>query len=75
MTWGLVVFDEYFLNVNSTDFGAIAGPDRNRFFVGPSVRLANQVSMEVGYLNQYTFRANGPDKNDHLLAANLFWRF
>lgn len=73
--WAVVVFDEYFLNLNSTDFGATAGPDRNRFFVGPSVRLGEGVSLEVGYLNQYTFRTNGPDKNDHLLAANLFWRF
>jgi hypothetical protein len=31
--------------------------------------------MEMGYLNQYTFRANGPDKNDHLFATNLFWSF
>ena len=73
--WSAVVSDEYFVNVNSTDFGATAGPDRNRFFVGPSVSLGNGVFVEIGYLNQYTFRANGPDKNDHLLATNLFWSF
>ena len=74
-TWSAVVSDEYFLNLNSTDFGATAGPDRNRFFVGPSVALAKGIFIEIGYLNQYTFRANGPDKNDHLLATNLFWSF
>lgn len=73
--WSAAVWDEYFLNVNSTDFGATAGPDRNRFFVGPSVSLAKTVFLEIGYLNQYTFRSNGPDKNDHLLATNLFWSF
>lgn len=73
-TWSAVVVDEYFLNLNSPDFGATTGPDRNRFFVGPSVALRNGVFMEIGYLNQYTFRTNGPDKN-HLLAANLFWSF
>jgi hypothetical protein len=72
--WSVVVSDEYFLNVNSTDFGATAGPDRNRFFVGPGVKLG-KTALEIGYLNQYTFRSNGPDKIDHLLAANLFWSF
>jgi Protein of unknown function (DUF2490) len=73
--WSAVVSDEYFQNLNSTDFGATSGPDRNRFFVGPSVALGKGVLLEIGYLNQYTFRSNGPDKNDHLLATNLFWSF
>jgi hypothetical protein len=73
--WSAVVSDEYFLNLNSTDYGATAGPDRNRFFVGPSVSLGKAVFVEIGYLNQYTFRSNGPDKNDHLIATNLFWSF
>jgi hypothetical protein len=73
--WSAVVSDEYFLNLNSTDFGATAGPDRNRFFVGPSVSLGKAVFVEIGYLNQYTFRSNGPDKNDQLIATNLFWTF
>jgi hypothetical protein len=73
--WSAVVSDEYFFNLNSTDFGATAGPDRNRFFVGPGFSLGKGVVVELGYLNQYTYRANGPDKNDHLLATNLFWSF
>jgi uncharacterized protein DUF2490 len=73
--WSAVVSDEYFLNLNSADFGPTAGPDRNRFFVGPSVSLRKTVFVEIGYLNQYTFRSNGPDRNDHLLATNLIWSF
>jgi Protein of unknown function (DUF2490) len=73
--WSAAVSDQYFLNLNSADFGATAGPDRNRFFVGPGLSVRKGVVMEIGYLNQYTFRANGPDKNDHVLAANLFWSF
>jgi hypothetical protein len=73
--WSVVVSDEFFLNLNSTDFGASAGSDRNRFFVGPGVALSRALVMEIGYLNQYTFRSNGPDKNDHLFATNLFWSF
>jgi hypothetical protein len=33
------------------------------------------VRLEFGYMNQYTFRHNGPDKNDHILAANAFVNF
>jgi len=73
--WSAVVSDEYFVNLNATDYGATAGADRNRFFVGPGLRVSRAVSVEIGYLNQYTFRSNGPDKNDHLLATNLFWSF
>jgi hypothetical protein len=73
--WSAVVSDEYFVNLNTTDFGATGGPDRNRFFVGPGARLSKAVVVEIGYLNQYTFRSNGPDKNDHLLATNVFWSF
>jgi hypothetical protein len=73
--WSAVVYDEFFLNLNSTNFGATQGPDRNRFFVGPGVSLSRAVVVEVGYLNQYTYRNNGPDKNDNVLAVNLFWNY
>jgi hypothetical protein len=73
--WSAVVSDEYFLNLNSTDFGATAGADRNRLFVGPGVVLDKALSMEIGYLNQHIFRSNGPDKTDHVLATNLSWSF
>jgi len=73
--WSAVISDEIFLNLNSTNFGASAGTDRNRFFVGPGVVLNKALVLEIGYLNQYTFRSNGPDKNDHLFATNLFWSF
>jgi hypothetical protein len=69
------VSDEFFLNLNSTDFGASAGVDRNRFFVGPGGPVAGTVTMEIGYMNQYTFRSSGPDRSDHLLAASLAWSF
>jgi hypothetical protein len=73
--WSAVVYDEYFVNLNSTDFGATAGSDRNRFFIGPGIKLSNAAVVEVGYLNQYTFGTNGPDKNDHVFSASLFWSF
>lgn len=73
--WSAVVSDEFFVNMNDTNFGATAGPDRNRFFIGPGAKLSQSLAVEIGYLNQYTFRANGPDKNDHVFATNVFWSF
>jgi hypothetical protein len=73
--WSAVVYDEYFVNVNSTDFGAAAGSDRNRLFIGPGVKVSKSASVEVGYLNQYTFRTNRPDRIDHVFSASLFWNF
>ena len=46
-----------------------------RIFFGPGINLNQFVRTEVGYMNQYTFRNNGPDKNDHILAANVFVNF
>jgi hypothetical protein len=77
--WSLVVSDEIFVNLNNANFGpnlmAVAGLDRNRFFVGPGINLNQFVRLEFGYMNQYTFRHNGPDKNDQILAANVFVNF
>jgi hypothetical protein len=73
--WLIAVYDEIFVNLNSTDFGSRSGPDRNRVFVGPGINLSKSVRAELGYLNQYTFNNNGPDKVDHILSINAFWNF
>jgi hypothetical protein len=77
--WSLVVSDELFVNLNNAtlapNVSAVAGLDRNRFFVGPGINLNQFVRTEFGYMNQYTFRNNGPDKNDQILAANVFVNF
>ncbi len=77
--WSLVVSDEIFVNLNDAKLTpkltATAGWDRNRFFFGPGLNLSGSLRAELGYLNQYTFRHNGPDKNDHIVALNLFVSF
>jgi hypothetical protein len=73
--WSGVVSDEFFYNLNSTNYGATAGPDRNRFFIGPGVSVSPTVTIEFGYLHQYTFRNNAPDKIDNVLAASVFWNY
>jgi hypothetical protein len=73
--WSAVVSDEYFYNLNSTNYGATAGSDRNRFFIGPGVKISPTVTIEAGYLHQYTFRNNAPDKTDNILAVSVFWNY
>lgn len=73
--WSAVVYDEFFVNLNSTDYGASAGSDRNRFFIGPGIKLSKMVVAELGYLNQYTFSATGNTRNDQLFSASVSVNF
>lgn len=68
-----VVFVEGFYAVNSTDWGARAGVDQVRSFVGLSIPFGKQVNLEPGYLNQTVFR-RGPDRVNHVASLNLFIR-
>jgi hypothetical protein len=73
--WLISAYDEIFVNLNSTNFGARAGADRNRAYAGPGINLSRAVRVELGYLNQYTFNNNGPDKIDNVFSINAFWNF
>jgi hypothetical protein len=73
--WLVAIYDEIFVNLNSTNFGAKSGADRNRAFAGPGIRFGKPLRVELGYLNQYTFNNNGPDRVDHILSINAFWNF
>jgi hypothetical protein len=33
------------------------------------------VTIEAGYLHQYVFRNNAPDKTDNVLAVSVFWNY
>ena len=68
-----VLFVEGFYAVNSTDWGARAGVDQVRSFVGLSIPFGKQVNLEPGYLNQTVFR-RGPDRVNHVASLNLFIR-
>jgi hypothetical protein len=70
----LVAWDEVFIHLNDTDWGADAGFDQNRLFVGfgwkqhPNCRLRT----EIGYLNQAINTRTGPDRVNHILSINFF---
>lgn len=71
----LVAWDEIFMNLNDTDWGAVDGFDQNRAFAGLGFKAdpRSPVRIEAGYLNQYVHRSTAADASNHLLSINLFW--
>lgn len=70
----LIAWDEVFIHLNDTDWGAETGFDQNRLFLGfgwkqhPDCRLRT----EIGYLNQTINTRAGPDRVNHILSINFF---
>ena len=73
--WSL--WDEVFLNLNDTNWGAESGLDRNRIFagIGWQPKSMPYLKAEVGYLNQLIDRPTGINRMDHLLSLNVFLNF
>jgi hypothetical protein len=71
----LVVWDELFIHLNDTDWGANAGFNQNRIFVGFGFKCDpdSPYRVEVGYLNQFVNRSAGADLSNHLLSINFYW--
>jgi hypothetical protein len=69
-----VAWDEMFVHLNTTDWGARQGFDQNRGFAGLGYRWQPQILTEIGYLNQYINTAN-TDRMNHILSVNLFLDF
>jgi hypothetical protein len=67
--WAL--WDEIFVNLNDTDWGADAGIDQNRAFGGIGIVLADGVNAEVGYLHQFIERSGRADSSNHTLSLTL----
>lgn len=70
----LVGWDEVFINLNDTNWGARQGIDQNRGFAGVGYRVLPPVLVEIGYMNQYINRAT-IDNVNHILSLNLFLDF
>lgn len=69
--WSLVLWDEVFLALNDTDWGARSGFDQNRGFVGGAFHLTDALRVEAGYMNQF-LRRSGADQQNHVLSLSLF---
>lgn len=70
----LVAWNETFVGLNATDWGARAGIDQTRTFVGVTTPLGRRSSIDVGYLNQLIVRT-GPDRMNHVVAMIATTRF
>lgn len=74
---GFAAYDEAFLDLNDTDWGAADGFAQNRLFAGFSWRLDGEgrVVAEAGYLNQI-FRSNrGTTPMNHILSLHLLLNY
>lgn len=70
-----VAWDEVFLHLNDTDWGARDGFDQNRAFLGFGWKpnLESTWRLETGYLHQFIDRPTQDDLSNHILSVNLFW--
>lgn len=71
----LVLWDELFLGLGATDWGASSGFDQNRLFLGLAIRGLARTRFELGYLNLYLRRPGAEDRVDHVASFNLFASF
>jgi hypothetical protein len=67
----LVLSNETFVNLKTTDFQRTKGVDRMRNLIAINTPLANNLNLEAGYLNQYGFVRNGDDSVDHVASMSL----
>lgn len=69
-----VAWDELFFHLNDTDWGAEAGLNQNRVFVGFGQRFGpdNKWRVEVGYLNQAINLPGDDNRTNHIVSMNLF---
>jgi hypothetical protein len=73
--FSLVGWEEYFANINKTNYGADDGFDQNRVFAGIGYNFDTHIRTEVGYMNNYFRKVNRQDRMDHCLAVSLFFNF
>ena len=69
-----VLWNETFIQLNDTDWGARSGIDQTRTFAGVGLPVGPVITVEPGYLNQIMYRS-GPNRMNHIAALNVFARF
>lgn len=72
-----VIWNEIFVNLNTTDVGIKSGLSQNWAFAGIGYRLSKQKTVEIGYINQYINRPQNPrpDQMHHVLAVTMLMNF
>ena len=69
-----VLWNEIFIGLNKTDWGASKGLGQNRLFAGFAWRASPKARVEVGYLHQYV-RGNLQNSVNHVLSTGIFLSF
>lgn len=70
-----LVYSELFVALNDTDWGASAGFDQIRNFIGLEIPVGGASTVEAGYLNQFINRRTTPDRMNHAASLALFVRY
>lgn len=71
---GLLGWTEPFVALNDTDWGARAGFDQLRTFVGAEVPVGGASTAELGYMNQLVDRGGGVRRVNHIASVTIFVR-
>jgi hypothetical protein len=71
----LSFWDELFLNVDDTDWGAKSGVDQNRILGGLGIKIASQTKFEIVYMHQFVKRERRVDGHNHILSFTVLHRF
>lgn len=66
--WSATAWNETFIALNDTDFGANAGYDQNRTFIGARWRASERISLEGGYLFNHI---NAGDQSNHNVSLSI----
>ena len=69
-----LVYSEAFIALNDTDWGARAGFDQIRNFLGLEIPLKGASTIEAGYLNQWIDQSGNRSRMNHAAAITLFYR-
>lgn len=69
--WKFVAWNEIFIALNDTDFGAEDGLDQNRTFVGANFAVSKRFSLEAGYLLNRLRRPGADGLTNHNISLNF----
>lgn len=69
-----LLYSELFVALNTTDWGARAGFDQIRNFVGLEIPVGGASTIEAGYLNQLVDQSGKRSRMNHVASLSLFFR-
>lgn len=69
-----LIYSELFVAFNDTDWGARAGTDQIRNFIGLEIPVGGASTIEAGYLNQLVDQSGNNSRMNHVASLTLFFR-